>query len=194
MKVIGLTGIIGSGKSTVASMLERLGVALIDADAVVADIREADLEARRAIQERFGTLDRSELAATVFGDPAALADLEAILHPRVRDAVDARLAELRRTGTEAASVEAIKLVGSPLEARCDQIWVVRCQLGDAIERLARSRGMSEREVRARLAAQMPQDELLARADVVIDNRGSLEATRQQVSAALAALLSGTPGS
>jgi dephospho-CoA kinase len=155
---------------------------------VVADIREADLEARRAIQERFGTLDRSELAATVFGDPAALADLEAILHPRVRDAVDARLAELRRTGTEAASVEAIKLVGSPLESRCDQLWVVRAELDEVIDRLARSRGLSERDVRARLAAQTPQDELLARADVVIDNRGSLEATERQVSAALAALL------
>lgn len=87
-------------------------------------------------------------------------------------------------------MEAIKLVGSPLQARCDQVWVVRCELEDAIGRLARSRGMSERDVRARRAAQMPQGELLAGADVVIDNRGSLEATERQVAAALAALLAG----
>jgi dephospho-CoA kinase len=188
MKVIGLTGIIGSGKSTVADMLDGLGVAVIDADALVADIRATDLEARRAIRQRFGTLDRSRLATIVFGDPAALADLEAILHPLVRERVETRLADLAVSGTPAASVEAIKLIGSSLETRCDQIWVVRAGLDDVMERLARTRGMSERDVRARLAAQTAQDELLARADVVIDNRGSLDETKRQVSAALAALL------
>lgn len=188
MKVIGLTGIIGSGKSTVAGMLERLGVAVIDADALVADIRDSDLDARRAIRERFGTLERSRLAEIVFGDPVALADLEAILHPLVRARVDARLRELAGSGAQAASIEAIKLVGSPLASRCDEVWVVRCEIDDAIDRLARSRGMREDEVRARLAAQTPQDELVARADVVIDNRGSLESTERQVTASLAALL------
>jgi dephospho-CoA kinase len=190
MKVIGLTGAIGCGKSTVAGMLSRLGVAVVDADALSAEIRETDLEARQAIRERFGTLERRGLAQIVFSDPAALADLEAILHPRVRQLVAERLVELAAAGQPAASIEAIKLLGGPLEERCDQVWVVRCDETHAIDRLARSRGMSEEAVRARLAVQTPQDDLLARADVVIDNRGSLEATEQQVSSALATLLSG----
>lgn len=190
MKVIGLTGAIGCGKSSVAGMLSRLGVAVVDADALSAEIRETDPVARRAIRERFGTLERERLAEIVFSDTAALADLEAILHPRVRQLVAERLIELEAAGQPAASVEAIKLLGGPLEERCDEIWVVRCDETDAIARLARSRGMGEEAVRARLAAQTPQDELMARADVVIDNRGSLDATERQVSAALATLLNG----
>jgi dephospho-CoA kinase len=188
MKVIGLTGNIGSGKSTVAGMLERLGVARIDADALAAEIRSDDREARLAIEERFGTVERGELARIVFADPAALADLEAIIHPRVRDAVAGRLARLRGADTAAASVEAIKLLESPLRAACDQIWVVRAEEEEALARLQASRGMAASEARRRLAAQSPEEEKLAAADVVIDNGGSLEATERQVGAALAALL------
>src|SRR5436190_5342484 len=94
MKVIGLTGNLGCGKSTVAGMLRDLGVAHIDADAVAREIRQNDGDARAAIQRRFGTLDAAALGRIVFTDAAALRDLEAILHPRVRDAVRARLAEL----------------------------------------------------------------------------------------------------
>ncbi|HET9416672.1 MAG TPA: dephospho-CoA kinase, partial [Candidatus Limnocylindria bacterium] len=84
MKVIGLTGNIGCGKSTVAAMLRDEGVATIDADAIAREIRHNDADARAAIQQRFGTYDAFELARVVFADPDALADLEAILHPRVR--------------------------------------------------------------------------------------------------------------
>ena len=188
MKVIGLTGNIGAGKSTVAGMLERLGVARIDADALAADIRDHDPEARRAIEERFGTVERAQLAGIVFADPAALADLEAIIHPRVRDAVAVRLARLAGAGSLAASVEAIKLLESPLRAGCDQIWVVRADEERALARLRASRGMTAAEARRRLAAQSPEAEKLAAADVVIDNSGSMEATERQVSAELAALL------
>ena len=188
MKVIGLTGVIGCGKSTVAGMLTELGAAVIDADALAAEIREGDALAQRAIRERFDTLDRVALAEIVFADPVALADLEAILHPLVREAVAARLAALEEAGQRVAALEAIKLVDTPLQARCDQVWVVRCTVDQALERLSSARGMAAEAVRARLAAQSPQDELLARADVVIDNRGSLGETRQRVAAALAALL------
>ena len=91
MKVIGLTGNIGCGKSTVAGMLRDLGVATIDADAVAREIRHNDADARAAIQRRFGTYDAAELGKVVFADPAALRDLEAILHPRVRGEIRARL-------------------------------------------------------------------------------------------------------
>ncbi|HYI67454.1 MAG TPA: dephospho-CoA kinase, partial [Candidatus Limnocylindrales bacterium] len=114
MKVIGLTGNIGCGKSTVAAMLRDLGVATVDADAIAREIRHNDSDARAAIQQRFGTYDASELARVVFSDADALADLEAILHPRVRGAIRARLSELAEGGEEVVAVEVIKLLESPL--------------------------------------------------------------------------------
>lgn len=189
MKVIGLTGNIGCGKSTVARMLRDLDVATIDADAVAREIRQDDADARAAIQRRFGTHDAAELGRVVFADPAALRDLEAILHPRVRGGIRARLSELAVGGVPVAAVEAIKLLESPLADACDEIWVVRCDEADAIARLAASRGMDEETARRRLASQSSQDEKVAAADVVIDGSASIEETRRQVEDALAALRS-----
>jgi len=189
MKVIGLTGNIGCGKSTVAAMLRELGVATVDADAVAREIRHTDADARAEIQRRFGTYEASELASVVFADADALRDLEQILHPRVRGAIRARLAELDQGGVDVAAVEVIKLLESPLADACDQVWVVRCDEADAIARLARSRGMDEATARQRLASQSTQDEKVAAADVVIDGSAPIEETRRQVAAALAALRS-----
>lgn len=190
VKVIGLTGNIGCGKSTVAGMLRDLGAATIDADDVARQVRSNDADARAAIEARFGTIDASALAGVVFADPAALRDLEAILHPRVRDAVRARLAELEEGGVSVAVVEAIKLLESPLHDRCDATWVVRCDERDAVARLAASRGMSEVEARSRLANQSSQDEKLAAADLVIDGSAPLDETRAQVVAGFRALVEG----
>ena len=188
MKVIGLTGNIGCGKSTVAGMLRDRGVATVDADAVAREIRHNDADARAEIQARFGTYEAAELAAVVFSDPNALHDLEAILHPRVRGAIRARLAELAQGGVEAVVVEVIKLLESPLADGCDEIWVVRCDESDAIARLAASRGMDEATARARLASQSSQEAMLAAANVVIDGSADLQETRRQVDEALAELL------
>lgn len=188
MKVIGLTGNIGCGKSTVAGMLRELGVATIDADAVAREIRHNDADARAAIQARFGTYDAAELARIVFADPDALRALEAILHPRVRGAIRARLAELAEGGETVVAVEVIKLIESPLADACDQIWVVRCDEADAIARLAASRGMDEATARARLANQTPQEAKVAAADVVIDGSLPMEETRRQVERSLGALI------
>lgn len=187
MKVIGLTGNIGCGKSTVARMLRDAGVATIDADEVAREIRHNDAEARHDIERRFGTYDAAELAAIVFADPKALRDLERILHPRVRGAIRARLAELEEGGIEVAAVEVIKLIESPLADACDEIWVVRCDEADAIRRLSESRGMDPDTARSRLAHQSPQEEKVAAADVVIDGSAPIEETRRQVERALAAL-------
>jgi dephospho-CoA kinase len=187
MKVIGLTGNIGCGKSTVAGMLREMGVVTIDADQVAREIRNNDSDARTAIERRFGTRDVGELARIVFGDPAALRDLERILHPLVRGAVRARLAELVEAGVEVAGVEAIKLIESPLADACDQVWVVRCDEADALRRVAASRGMSTDEARRRLASQSSQDAKIAAADVVVDGSAPMEETRRQVAAALAEL-------
>lgn len=188
MKVIGLTGNMGCGKSTVAGMLRARGVAHIDADRIAREIRQNDGDARAAIQRRFGTLDARTLGRIVFTDGAALRDLEAILHPRVRDAVRARLAELAEGGVAAAVVEVIKLLESPLHDACDETWVVACDEADAIERVMTQRGLSEAETRARLANQSPQATKVAAADVVIDGSAPLEEARRQVESALDKLL------
>jgi dephospho-CoA kinase len=190
MKVIGLTGNIGCGKSTVAAMLREHGVATVDADAVAREIRHNDADAREAIMRRFGTYDAAELARVVFTDADALRDLEAILHPRVRGAIRARLAELDAGGVDVAAVEVIKLLESPLADACDEIWVVRCDEADAIRRLAASRGMDEPAARRRLASQSSQEEKVAAADVVIDGSAPMGETRRQVELALAAQRSG----
>ena len=192
MKVIGLTGNIGCGKSTVAGMLRDRGVATVDADAVAREIRHNDADARAEIQARFGTYEAAELAGIVFTDAAALRDLERILHPRVRGAIRARLAELAQGGVEAVVVEVVKLMESPLADGCDEIWVVRCDEADAIARLATSRGMDEATARARLASQSPQEAMLAAADVVIDGSAPLDETRRQVDVALERLLASRP--
>jgi dephospho-CoA kinase len=189
MKVIGLTGNIGCGKTTVARMLRDLDVATIDADGVAREIRHNDADARAAIQRRFGTYDAAELGRVVFADPAALRDLESILHPKVRGEIRSRLSELAMGGVPVAAVEVIKLLESPLADACDEIWVVRCDEADAIARLAASRGMDEEAARRRLANQSSQDEKVAAADVVIDGSAPIEETRRQVEDALAALRS-----
>ncbi|HEY6608622.1 MAG TPA: dephospho-CoA kinase [Candidatus Limnocylindria bacterium] len=190
MKVIGLTGNIGCGKSTVAGMLRDLGAATIDADVVAREIRHNDADAREEIVRRFGTYDADELGSIVFSDPDDLRDLEAILHPRVRGAIRARLAELEGAGVDVVAVEVIKLLESPLADACDAVWVVRCDEADAIRRLAESRGMDEESARLRLASQSAQDDKIAAADVVIDGSAPMEETRRQVERSLAALRSG----
>lgn len=187
MKVICLTGNLGCGKSTVAGMLGDLGVALIDLDAVARQVRNNDADARRQIEARFGTIDAGRLAEIVFEDRTALAELEAILHPPVRNETRTRLAELEAAGIEAACIEGIKLLESPMHDRCDSTWVVRCDEADAIGRMA-ARGMPEDDARARLANQSPQEAKVAAADVVIDGSTSLAETRRQVEAAYAALM------
>ncbi len=188
MKVIGLTGNIGCGKTTAAEMLRELGVAVVDLDAVARQIRNNDAEARRRIEARFGTIEAGALARVVFSDPAALRELEEILHPLVRNETRARLAELEAAGVEAACIEAIKLLESPLHDACDETWVVRCDEADALARLVSSRGMSAEEAHRRLANQSPQEEKVAAADVVIDGSADLEETRRQVMSAYAALM------
>ena len=187
MKVIGLTGNIGCGKSTVAKMLRERGVTTIDADKVAREIRYNDADARAAIIRRFGTYDAAELGKIVFADAEALRDLERILHPLVRGQVRTRLRELVEGGVDVACVEAIKLIESPLAAECDQVWVVHCDEADAIRRLAEDRGMDEATARARMASQGSQLDKMSKADVVIDGSAPMAETQRQVQNAFTAL-------
>ena len=190
--VIGLTGPMGSGKSTVAAMLRELGAKVLDADAIVHDEQLRGTVGYSAIVQTFGTkvlgedkeIDRSKLGAEVFGDPAKLRRLEQILHPRVI----ARVLEARSMLPSDAVmvVEAIKLLEGELRKICDQIWVVVAPRKTMIDRLA-SRGVGEREAELRLAQQLTEDQFRAAADAVIVNDGDRDRTRERVRDAWASL-------
>ncbi len=185
MYVIGLTGNIATGKSTVSRMLAELGAQVVDADAVAHAVmrrgravwQEVVLAFGPAVLGPDGEIDRGQLGRIVFRDPAALQRLENIVHPAVIEEIRA----LSRRSTAPVLVrEAIKLIESGAADDCDAVWVVTCPRAAQVERLMRTRGLSRAEAELRIDAQPPQEEKVARADVVIDNSGPLEETRQQV--------------
>lgn len=194
--IIGLTGPIGCGKSTVAAMLGELGGVVVDADALAREVTGPGQPALNAIRARFGdevfessgVLDRSALGAVVFSDEAALRDLEAIVHPPVRSLLEERVARAVRDGEPFVVVEAIKLVEGGLAERCDEVWLIECPPEVQRERLA-LRGSSAEDIERRLAA---QGDLAARlaphAHRRIDTRGTKEEVRERVEDALADVL------
>jgi dephospho-CoA kinase len=183
--VVGLTGPMGAGKSTVAAMLRELGAKVLDADAIVHDEQLRGTVGYSAIVQTFGTkvlgedkeVDRAKLATEVFADPTKLRRLEQILHPRVI----ARVLEARAMLPPDAVlvIEAIKLLEGEVRKVCDRIWVVVAPRETMIERLA-SRGFSRREAELRLAQQLSDDQFRAAADAVIVNDGDRERTRERV--------------
>jgi dephospho-CoA kinase len=184
--VVGLTGDVGGGKSTIRAWMEARGAVALDADAVVHQLLAGDAAVIEAVRRRFGPascgpagVDRPALAAVVFADPAALAELEAILHPAVRAATVAWLAAAQAT---VAVVEAVKRVEGGLADMMDQVWLITCAAAARRARLA-ARGWSASEIARRLAAAPPPGLRLARADVVIDNSGSWPATEAQLALA-----------
>jgi len=194
--VIGLTGPIGCGKSTVAGMLGQLGGSVIDADVLAREVTAPGQPALRAIRDRFGdgvfdsagVLDRAALGAIVFEDEAALHDLEAIVHPGVRSRIEERLARAEREGDPFVAVEAIKLVEGGLADRCDEVWLVECQPAVQRERLA-VRGLDPADIDRRMAAQGDLAARLAgRAHRRIDTSGGIDEVRECVEDALADVL------
>jgi dephospho-CoA kinase len=180
--IIGLTGNIATGKSAVMEMAAEKGAFTLDADEIVHRIQDGDSDVQTDIALAFGQqvrkpdggIDRKALGSIVFKDPAALRRLEQIIHPAVRRAL------LQRIDANPAGVvviEAIKLLEGGLAAECDQIWVTRCPVEKQIERLMVCRGMDPDTATLRVAAQAPQEEKVARADVVIDTDGTMADTR-----------------
>ncbi len=191
--VIGLTGSIGSGKSNVLHELVALGAEGIDADRVAHQVIALGGPAYAAVVAEFGPeimgpdgrIDRGVLGRRVFADPAALARLEAIVHPAVGQAIAARVAA---SSAPVVVIEAIKLLEAGLSRQlCDQVWVTVCSETEQIARLAAGRGMTEVEARHRLANQMPAAQMIAQADRVIDTGGTLAETAIQVCEAWVAL-------
>jgi dephospho-CoA kinase len=186
--LIGLTGNIGTGKSTVAGMLAELGAETIDADKVAHEAMQPGTSAHARIVEAFGAdivapdgrIDRERLGAIVFSDPEALARLEAIVHPATLEMIDKRL---EASSSDVIVIEAIKLFEAGMAETCDSVWVTTCAPEQQIQRIMAARPLSRAEVEQRVQAQPPQEEKIDRADVVIDNQGSLSRTRAQVQAA-----------
>ncbi len=187
--LIGLTGRLGTGKSTVARLLVELGATAVDADDVTRDVMRPGQPAYSAVHAAFGareilaedgTIDRAKLAARVFGDPAALRRLEAILHPHVI----ARVLDIRAGMFDESVlvVEAIKLLESPLARACDEIWVTDAPEDVMLARL-RARGLPDPEARLRLRQQLASEEMRRAATEVIENDGDLEALRRRVESA-----------
>jgi dephospho-CoA kinase len=183
--IIGLTGNIATGKSTVLHILQRLGAGAIDADAVAHRLMHPGTETYRSVVEHFGqavvgpegAIERAKLAEIVFNDPAALRKLEEIVHPAVAAEVD-RLVE--QAPEEVVVVEAIKLIEAGMHRRVDALWVVTCSEEQQLARLMSTRKLPRQEALARMKAQPPAARKVALADVVIDNSGSLQETLAQV--------------
>lgn len=179
MFVIGLTGGIGSGKSAVSARLAARGAVVVDADAITRQLQEPGQPVLAAMVERFGpeilqddgTLDRQGVADIVFSDPAALADLGAIVHPAVGEEIARRL-------EHEASTDHVVVLDVPLlveSGRSDLAALVVVDVDPelAIRRLVEHRGFSEADARARMARQASREDRLARADLVVDNSGTL---------------------
>lgn len=187
MLLVGLTGGIGSGKSTVARMLAERGAVVLDADAFARAAVAAGTPGFGAVVERFGEevvgpdgeLDRPGLAAIVFADDDARRDLEAIVHPEVRRRL-VREIEAHADADDVLVIDSPLLVEAGHGGSVQLLVVVTAPEEAQLQRLAAGRGMSEEEVRARMAAQMSPEELAATADVVLDNDGDLLDLERQV--------------
>jgi len=186
--VIGLTGNIATGKSVVRKMLEHLGAYGIDADALGHRAIARDAPGYKSVVDTFGKwilapdgqIDRAKLARVVFSDPDALTQLEAIVHPLVRQAVDLLI---RRSSQKVIVVEAIKLLEGPLRQACDTIWVTYAPKSTQISRLTSKRGLSVAAAHQRINSQPPQSEKVNVANTVIHNEGSFEDTWLQATRA-----------
>jgi dephospho-CoA kinase len=188
MIVVGLTGGIGSGKSTVSTAIAHLGAVVIDADATARQLQEPGQPVFEAIIHRFGntmiaadgTLNRPALAALVFPDPELLADLNALTHPAIGAEIRSRMRA--HLGTDHIVVLDVPLLIENTRYPVAGIAVVDLPTEIAVERLVKSRGMDEADARARIARQATREERLAKADFVIDNSGGRADLQAQIGA------------
>ncbi len=191
MLVIGLTGGIASGKSTVSRVLRELGAPVIDADLVAKEVVRPGTEAWRELVAAFGqdilsedgSIDRRKLGDQVFADPAAVKRLNEITHPRILRAIAARLEELRTAGAgtvPAVVIDAPLLIEAGMVDMVDEVWVVVVDQETQVQRLMARDHFGLEQAMNRINAQIPLREKRRYADVIIDNTGSVRETRAQV--------------
>ena len=196
MKIIGLTGGIASGKSTVATELRKQNVPVFDADEVSRNAVAKGSKGLALVAEAFGAeyltadgeMDRVKISQLVFSDKEALKTLEGILHKIVWDEAEAFLAEAREQKAKLAVLDVPLLIETKWHERVDLVWLVAVSKEQQIKRAMIRSGMTEEEVKARIAAQMSLEDKKKFADVVLDNSGALEETLEQVHKELAKLL------
>lgn len=188
MIVIGLTGGIASGKSTVSQMLSELGATVVDADKVGHEAFRPHSDAWRDVVATFGSgilgqdeeIDRGKLADIVFNDPKALEQLNRIMHPLMYRVVEQRIEALRRQQVEVVVLEAALLIEANWTDLIDQVWVTVAPESDVIDRLRSQKGFTEEQARARINSQMSIAERSKCADVVIENDSDLDTLRGRV--------------
>lgn len=194
MKVIGLTGGIGSGKSAAAQILAEMGAAVIDADKVAHEVYAPGTTGWDAVVSTFGsdivgpdgTINRKKLAAIVFAEPQARRRLEGIVHPLVTEEIRRRIDAFRCRGqVHLVVLEAALLLEAGWQELVDQVWLITAPPELVLQRLQRQRAMTPSEVEARQRAQMNDAARRAYAHVVIENSGSLAQLRKQLEEALA---------
>jgi dephospho-CoA kinase len=196
MDVYGLTGGIGSGKSTVAELLEEYGVPVVSADELSRVVVAPGSEGLRLVVEKFGAeilgedggLDRRKMASVVFRDPERRRELEAILHPRIRDRFEQVLDALEKAGHEVAVYEVPLLFERNLQGEMKAVILVTAPMSVRVARVRSRDDVTETEVRARIAAQMDEDQKRRRADYIIENDGSLDELRREVEFLMARFL------
>ena len=188
MIVIGLTGGIGSGKSEVSRVLNELGAEIIDADRVGHEAYQPHTETWEALVAAFGKgilqptgeVDRKKLGSIVFSNPDALTQLNAIVHPRMREMMRERLDEHRARGARAVVIEAAVLLEAGWESLVDEVWVTTATEESVVQRISQRNNLSEEEIRKRINSQLRNEERVRRATVVIENSDGLEELRQRV--------------
>ncbi len=186
--VVGLTGGVGSGKSTVAEIVRKRGLPVVDADLLAREVVRPEGEAYgpvlaefgRGILNRDGSIDRARLASLVFGDAERRQRLERLIHPHVVRRMVGEIERARERDDPAIILDVPLLFEAGLEQLCDRIWVVWAREDQRMRRLAARDGMEPDDVRRRMGAQMSLEEKMTRADVIIDNSGSFEETRRRV--------------
>lgn len=188
MYVVGLTGGIGTGKSVVAGILSEQGALILDADRLGHEVYQPGQPAYGDIVDEFGrdvvaddgTIDRKKLGPIVFGDPAKLARLNAITHPRMKEVMRERLAEAERAGTRVAVLEAALLFDAGWDDLTNEVWVTVVDAQTAARRASERSGFPVEQVLERIQkAQMASNERIQRGDVVIDTSGKLDDTRRR---------------
>ncbi len=187
-RVIGLTGGIGSGKSTVSRILAELGAVVIDADKVGHEAFKPGTSAWHQVVQTFGpevvgadgAIDRKKLGAVVFADPSALASLNQIMHPIMREMMRAQINDYRQQRVDVVVLEAAILIEAGWDSLVDEVWVTVAPQEMVMERLESQRGMAKEQTLARINAQLPAEERIKHADVVVQNDGSLDDMREKV--------------
>jgi len=187
--IIGLTGGIGTGKTEVTHVLRELGAVVFESDKVAHSSYEPGTEAHGLIVSRFGdgvldesgSIDRKHLGKTVFSDPARRLELEEIVWPATRKLTLALLENEEKRGTEIVVVEVPKLFESGWDQIADVVWTVESPQGEINKRVEQRSGLGGVETDARVVAQLTREERVARADQMIENDGTLEELRAQVS-------------